>query len=129
MKRFDSEKRVILSASALSGLQSILRIYFAYLGFTGGINEFLTTPISQGTLQFINYIFSILGIAGMVATLGLLMEREWGLWCAILVSVFTVFFDVWGLTIQYTAAIGFVIPILIMILLYKGRHAYGTNQG
>ncbi len=127
MKRVGSGKRVILTASALSGLQSILRLYFAYLGFTGGIDEFLTAPVSQGTLQFINSIFLILGIAGVVATLGLLLEMKWGLWYAVLISVFTIFFDVWGLTIQSTAAIGLVMPVLIMILLYKGRHAYGTR--
>lgn len=123
MKRIGSGKRVIVTASALSGLQSILRLYFSYLGFTGGIDKFLTSPISQGTLLFINSIFLILGIAGIVATIGLLMERKWGLWCAILVSVSTVVFDVWGLRIQSTAVMGFVMPVLTMILLYKGRRA------
>jgi len=118
MKRIGSGRRTIVIASALSGLQSVLRLYFSYLGFTGGIGEFLTAPVSQGTLQFINSIFLVLGIAGFVATLGLLMERRWGLWCALLVLVSTVVFDVWGLKIQSTAAMGVVMPVLSLILLY-----------
>ncbi len=124
MKRIGSVKRIIHAASALSGLQAMLRLYFSYLGFTGGIDEFLTSPVSQSTLQFINSIFLILGIAGIVTTLGLLRERKWGLWSAFLVLVSTVVFDIWGLKIQSTAAMGIVMPVLSMILLYKGRFRF-----
>lgn len=124
MKRNGSGRKTIVIASALSGLQSMLRLYFSYLGFTGGIGEFLTSPVSQGTLQFINSIFLLLGVTGIVATLGLLKERKWGLWCAILVLASTVVFDVWGLKIQSTAAMGIIKPVLSMILLYKGRFRF-----
>ncbi len=119
MKRIGSGKRVIVAVSALSGLQSTLRLYFSYLGFTGGIDEFLTSPVSQGTLQFINSIFLLLGIAGILATLGLIMEKKWGLWCSFLVLVSTVVFDIWGFKIQSTAMLGIIMPALSMILLYK----------
>lgn len=121
MKRIGSGRKGIVAASALSGLQSVLRLYFSYLGFAGGIGEFLTAPVSQGTLQFINWVFLVLGVAGIVATLGLLMGRRWGLWCAILVLASTVVFDVWGMKIQSTAAMGVIMPALAMILIYRGR--------
>jgi hypothetical protein len=121
MKRNGSGRRTTTIASALSGLQSILRLYFSYLGYTEGIDEFLTTPVPQGTLQFINVVFFILGVAGIVATLGLLLERKWGLWWAFMVTVLTVVFDTWGLKIQSTAAMGIVMPVLSMILIYMGR--------
>ena len=124
MVEIGSGKKGIVAASVLSGLQSVLRLYFFYLGITGGIGDFLTTPVSQGTLQFINSVFLILGIAGVVATLGLLMGRRWGLWGAIMVLVSTVVFDVWGFKIQSTAAMGVVMPVLAMILLYRGRSRF-----
>ncbi|NQT09296.1 hypothetical protein HQ586_09480 [Candidatus Bathyarchaeota archaeon] len=124
MKRIGSGKRVIVAVSALSGLQSILRLYFSYLGFTGGIDEFLTSPVSQGTLHFINSAFLLLGIAGILATLGLIIGKKWGLWCSFLVLVSTVVFDVWGFKIQSTAVLGIIMPALSMIHLYKERFRF-----
>jgi len=35
-----------------------------------------------------------------------------------LVSIATIAFDIWGLTIQATAAIGFIVPVISIITLY-----------
>jgi hypothetical protein len=127
-KNTGSGKRAFAAASALSGLQSLLRFYFFYLGFTGGIGEFLTSPVSQGTLQFINSVFLVLGIAGMVATLGLFMEKRWGLGCSFIVLVSTVVFDAWGSRIQSTAVMGVVMPVLSLIILSRGGFRFVQGE-
>ncbi len=114
----------IMSVAALSILQSILRLYFSYLGTTGGIKDFLTAQVSSATLQFINVVFLLLGVAGLITAYGLWQKKKWGYWGTILVSVLTILFDVWGLTIQSTAALVFVFPALSISLLTRIRSQF-----
>lgn len=99
-------------------VQSIGRIYFAASGTPSGMGQFLDVPISS-TISFVLFItFLFLGILGLVAAFGLLAKREWGVWATLLASIATIIFDVWGLTIQLTAAIGLIVPLISLICLY-----------
>ncbi|MEM2816258.1 MAG: hypothetical protein QXY34_03645, partial [Candidatus Bathyarchaeia archaeon] len=62
-------------------------------------------------------MFLFLGVLGLIAVFGLLAGRRWGFWTVILASFATIAFDLWGLTIQFTAAIGLVVPALSIIIL------------
>jgi len=44
-----------------------------------------------------------------------------GINAVIAVSLATIIFDVWGVTIQFTAAMGFVVPIMALVFLYLNR--------
>jgi len=114
-------KRIaIISTAALWGLQSIGRLYFYYIYMVGGIGEFLTSPVSQGTLQLMMTIFLLLGSVGLIASAGLLLRKRWGLWCTALATGATIIFDIWGLSIQSSAAIGFIVPALSVAAIYFG---------
>lgn len=118
MKIHDSGKptRSIIFVALLWMLQSLGRIGFGYLSAIkpGGL---LDVEVAQITLQTINAMFLLLGILGFIAVAGLLHMRKWGFWATVLVSVLTIIFDIWGVTIQFTAAMGFVVPVISLLML------------
>lgn len=97
-------------------LQSAGRIVLGYLSIItpGGL---LDVEVAQITLQTINTMFFLLGILGFIAVVGLLMMRRWGFWATVFVSVSTILFDTWGVTIQFSAAMGFVVPVISLLIL------------
>jgi uncharacterized membrane protein (DUF2068 family) len=48
----------------------------------------LASPLlsSEGVPEFVIYLGAVLGIAGLVASLGLWILRKWGIWLTIVVS-------------------------------------------
>lgn len=108
--------KLLIGANTLNGL---FRLYFAYLGTTPAIKEFLTVSVTDGTMNIINLMFLLLGLGGLIASIGLLRGYEWASKALILVSVATILFDVWGYTIQSSAFLGFIVPIVTLFMLYR----------
>ena len=108
-----------LLVAGVNLVQAVLRIVFSYVGTTDMINEFLTTPVTQTTMQIINISFLALGLAGLVASYGLLASKPWGLKAVAIVSIAAIVFDLWGVTVQFTAALGFIVPALSLIYIYR----------
>jgi hypothetical protein len=77
----------------------VLRIYFAYLGTTEVIKEFLTVAVSPTTMTIINAMFLLLGVGGLIASIGMILKTSWSIKAMVLVSLANVLFDVWGYTI------------------------------
>jgi len=102
-------------------IQSIGRLSFATIGKPEGMGQFLDVPISYETSLVMFTMFLFLGICGFIATFGLLAKLKWGFWTMIFASIATIAFDLWGLTIQYTAALGFVVPAISIIYLYPRK--------
>lgn len=50
--------------------------------------------------------------------------KNWGFWGTILLSVVTFIFDAWGMTIQITAAMGLILPVLFVVYLYAKRKLF-----
>ena len=113
--------------AGLSLLQAVLRLAFAYIGTTEMIHEFLTTPVSPATQGFINVVFLLLGLGGFLSAYALWTMKGWGATAAVLICLATLAFDVWGMTIQSSAVIGFILPALILVLLYRGRSRFAGN--
>ncbi|MEM3153869.1 MAG: hypothetical protein QW629_04060 [Candidatus Bathyarchaeia archaeon] len=109
--------KLVIFASLLWIIQSAGRLCFAAVGTPEGMGRFLDNPISYETSVILFAMFLFLGILGLVAAFGLLTGRIWGFWSTMSVSVATIAFDVWGLTIQSTAAIGLIVPVISIIIL------------
>ena len=118
-KSSEVRTRGIVLVSALSGLQSILRLVFFYLAMTGA--ELLEVEIASSAQQMINIMFLFIGVVGLITSFGLYRMRSWGYWGTILLSVLTIAFDIWGLTIQSTAAMGLILPVIFIIYLLSRR--------
>jgi uncharacterized membrane protein (DUF2068 family) len=100
-------------------LNSYLRINFGILNITEG--SMLDVPVSLIVFQFIIVMFFILGVNGFITSLGLWQMKKWGFKGVILVSIATILFDIWGFTIQFTAALGFFVPGIVLIYLYRNK--------
>jgi len=51
--------------------------------------------------------------------------KRWGYWGAILVSIYIIVFDVWAsVAVQSTAAMGLVVPALLILYLYSKRSPF-----
>jgi len=111
--------RGVLLVVALSVLQSVFRLVFFYMGVTGA--ELLEVEITSSAMQLINMMFLLIGVAGMITAFGLYRMKRWGYWGTVLLSVVTIVFDIWGLTIQSTAAMGVVLPVTFIAYLYFKR--------
>ena len=103
-------------------IQSFGRLSFAVLGTPTGMRQFLDVPISDNTSLVLFIMFLLLGVLGFIAAFGLLARRKWGFWDTIFVSAAaTIIFDIWGLTIQFTAAIGLIVPLMSILYLYSKK--------
>ncbi|PMB75245.1 MAG: hypothetical protein C0193_01355 [Candidatus Bathyarchaeota archaeon] len=102
-------------------IQSLGRLSFAILGKPEGMGQFLDVPISYATSLVMFVMFLLLGIFGLIAAFGLWRRRKWGFWSTIAVSVATIAFDIYGITIQYTAALGFIVPTISILYLYPKK--------
>lgn len=111
----------------LNFLQAFGRLFFAILGMPGGIDQFLDVPVSHTTSLILHGMFFSLGITGLAAAYGLWQKRKWGFWGIIFVSIITIIFDIWGFTIQKTAAVGFVVPVVSLSYLYFKRSQLGAG--
>ncbi|MEM1552213.1 MAG: hypothetical protein QXH03_06060 [Candidatus Bathyarchaeia archaeon] len=110
--------KAVIFASLLWVVQSVGRLCFAAVGTSEGMGQFLDKPISYETSVTLFTMFLFLGILGLIAAFGLLVGRKWSFWIMMLASFATIAFDIWGLTIQFTAAIGLIVPIISMGILY-----------
>lgn len=106
----------------LSVLQSVFRLVFFYMGVTGA--ELLEVEITSSAMQLINMMFLLIGVAGMITVFGLYRMKRWGYWGTVLLSVVTIVFDIWGLTIQFTAVMGVVLPVTFIMYLYFKRELF-----
>lgn len=111
--------RGVTAISLLSAVQSLLRLVFFYLSVTG--EELLEVEIASSARQMIDAMFLLIGVVGLVTAYGLYKMRGWGYWGTILLSLLTIVFDAWGLTMQYTAAMGLVLPIFFVVYLLGRR--------
>ena len=113
--------KLVLGLNAIIG---VFRLYFAYLGVTPAIKEFLTVPVSSITMNFISVTFLLLGVGNLVTIYGLFRQTDWRFKSLIIVSIVTILFDVWGYTVQTSAAIGFIVPLVSLLILYKARRLH-----
>jgi hypothetical protein len=82
------------------------------------------------TMNLVNSINVILGLAGLTVSAGFLLMIAWGYWGIVIVSGVTVVFDgVSAATVSYTALAGLILPVLFLILLLPRRTAYLKREG
>jgi uncharacterized membrane protein (DUF2068 family) len=94
----------------------------------------LPTPFLPGAEEIpaiVNYGGVVLGIVGLVAVVGLWMEKAWSFWLTIVVSALNLLTAAPGVAfapnvgLQALAAVGVVVPALIIVLVVipSSRHA------
>jgi hypothetical protein len=102
-EKVKSSGKVVVFVGLSWIVQSIGRLSFAALGGPVGMGKFLDNPVSYATSAMLFIMFLFLGVFGLIAVFGLLTRRKW------------------GLTIQSTAAIGFIVPVISILTLYPKK--------
>jgi uncharacterized membrane protein (DUF2068 family) len=102
---------------------AILLALFSLMNFPGP--WWYVVPGAEETPMFVIYLGIVLGIVGIVATVGLWMLKTWGFWATIVVCVLNILLNVLGLAMVPTAAlqaaiavqtVGFVLTIVLVVL-------------
>ncbi len=108
--------------------------YFARLAVfamaLGGANEF-EREASELAEAVVLGSFLAIGVIGFVLLPGVALHRWWGFWGTILVSAYTVAWDVWAaIWVQSSAAIGIAPAAIIMgyLLLYRKDFLGGGHR-
>ncbi|MHA1288751.1 MAG: hypothetical protein ACTSPB_15235, partial [Candidatus Thorarchaeota archaeon] len=77
----------------------------------------LDNPVPLVIDQILIVMFLILGILGFITAYGFLKLELWGIQGVVIVSLLTIIFDIWGFTLQFTAAMGFIVPAISLLYL------------
>ncbi len=92
-------------------------------------------PGSEDVPAVVVYGGMVLGVAGLVATVGLWMLKKWGFWLTIVVSVLNILSAAPGIAfapgaLKAFAIVGVVVPALIIVLvvLPTSRRAFAASS-
>ena len=114
---------------------AILMALFSLMNFPGPWWYALPGAMEE-TPMVIIYVGIVLGIAGLVAAVGLWMLKKWGFWATIIVSVINILLNLSGLAMVQSGAlraaiavqtIGFILT-LVLVVLPSSRHALATAE-
>ena len=103
---------------------AILLALFSLMNFPGPWWYVIPGAI-EATPMFVIYVGIVLGIAGLVAAVGLWMLKKWGWWAAIVVSALNILFNVPAPAMVPTTTllvaiavqtIGFIVIIVLAVL-------------
>ncbi|HEY3420140.1 MAG TPA: hypothetical protein VGK23_06265 [Methanomassiliicoccales archaeon] len=120
----ENRKKGLLAVCVLALVQSALR--FGILGVVLQ-NGWPATEhaVSSDVELFINVMFLLLGIGGIVLTYGLFEGRRWGYIGTIGISAITIVFDVWAIfAVQPTALLGIILPVVFIGYLFLVRNDF-----
>jgi hypothetical protein len=110
-------ERMFLIVLLLWILNAAARIGFGVMTITQG--SLLDVEVALIVEQTITVMFLTLGLFGFLVVPGLALQKTWGIQMAVAVSLATIGFDVWGVSIQFTAAMGFIVPAVMLVYLAR----------
>ena len=119
-----NSNNVFKAVIGLNLIQAVLRLVFTAVSLQGGMGQFINDPITQSQADVLSMMFAVLGAAGLVSVYLAAGKHPFGAMALAVVSIATVAFDVYGMTIQPTAAIGFVVPVITLTSILLAREAF-----
>jgi hypothetical protein len=128
-------KHVVNLIVGLNLAQAGARFAFAFFGLGSGMQQFINVTLSGPQQAILEFGFLTLGIIGSASVIGYVSKRNWALKAMAAVSIATVAFDIWGMTIAPTAALGFIVPVITLGYLLtvrmtsKRTEKYVPNEG
>lgn len=120
--------RMIILIGVLGLLQSIPRLIFYYMAAVEKV-PLLQSWVQAQTLDFINFMFLSLGIAGLVVFPGFLLRTKWGYVGVVGVCAVTIIFDgISAVAVAYTAVAGLILPALFLVYLFSRPVFWGAGK-
>jgi hypothetical protein len=114
-------RRLLVLVTALVLVQSVSRLALAQMDIT----QLIEVQIAQTENDIIQMMLYALGIAGVAFAYPFARGSRVGVYGMLAVSVTTIGFDIWGMTIQATAAMGLLIPVMIIAYIALNRDVFG----
>ena len=125
MSFIGNRRKGLMAVIVLALIQSAMRF-----GILGAVlaNGWPGTEhaVSTEAAVFIDAMFLLLGVGGVVLTYGLLTGKRWGYTGTIGISAVTIAFDLWAIfAVQPTALLGLVLPavFIVYLVLVRADHA------
>ena len=115
---------------------AILLALFSVMNFPGPW-WYAVPGAAEVTPMFVLYSGIVLGVAGLVAAVGLWMMKTWSLWLTIVVCVVNILFNVSGLVMVLPGglkaliavqAVGFVLTLVLVVLPSTRRALSATER-
>jgi hypothetical protein len=130
LKALETEEKCMRSRPPAITVAAILMALISLVGLPGPL-----LPGSEEVPAVVIYGGIVLGIVGIIAAVGLWMLKEWGFWLTVVVSVLNLLSAAPGIVfapdaaLQVFAAVGVVIPALIIVLvvLPTSRRAFAAT--
>jgi hypothetical protein len=119
-----NSSNVFKAVIGLNLLQAVLRLAFAAVSLNGGMGQFLNDPITQSQADVLFAMFAALGAAGLASVYLAVRKHPAGAASLAAVSAATIAFDIYGMTIQPTAAIGILVPSVTLMSVFLARGAF-----
>ena len=101
---------------------ALLRLVFSAMSTQGSL---LDNPVPLIIDQLLIVMFLMLGIIGFITAYGFLKLELWGFQGVMICSLITIIFDIWGMTIQFTAALGFIVPAVALLFIVPRMYKMG----
>lgn len=102
-------KRVLLLLLLLfAALYYAVRVAIFYAGVSGDMS--FEEDQSALVEAFVLYSFLAIGVAGLLLLPGVYLHRPWGFWGTVVVSAYTIIFDLWALAAVQASAGAGVVP-------------------
>lgn len=98
---------------AFAALYYVVRIAIFYAGVSGNMSfEEDQSDLVEG---FVLYSFLAIGVAGLALLPGVYLHKPWGFWGTMLVSAYTIAFDLWAFVAVQSSAGAGVVPASIIL--------------
>jgi hypothetical protein len=118
------KRKGLIFVCVLAIIQSIARFAIPLMLSTMD-GPVLDEPVSDELMLFINAMFYLLGLFGLLTAYGLWTEKRWGYLGTLVLSAVTIVFDVWAIvTVQSSAAMGILLPALFIVYLLLVRRDF-----
>lgn len=121
-------KKVLLVLMVLfATVYYVARVGIFYLGITGEMD--FEEEQSALVEAVVLYSFLSIGVAGLLLLPGVFLQKPWGFWGTVAISVYTIVFDVWAYAaIQSSAAAGVIPAAVLLIYLVLSRKDFMVGK-
>ncbi len=117
-------KRWLILVTLLVLLQSVMRLALTQVD-SSQLVDMQMTELQAGFIQAMLYG---LGIGGIAFAYPFLKGARVGMYGVVGVSLATIAFDIWGMTIQWTAVTGMIVPLLAIAFIAMNRNMFRGGE-
>jgi len=118
-------RRWLILVTLLILVQSVMRLALTQVD-SSQLVDMQMTEFQAGFVQVMLYA---LGIGGIAFAYPFLKGTRVGMYGILGVNLATIAFDIWGMTIQWTAVMGMIVPLVAIAFIAMNREMFRCRGG